>query len=134
LLQLSCVHALASSQTSGSPSRHVPAVHASDPSHALPSMHPVPSITAVFVHPEAGLQPSIVHALPSPQLRASLWQAPPTQRSFTVQASASTQSPSVKQQLATAVCVHPVLVLHPSAVQGLPSLQSGGADTTQLPA
>jgi hypothetical protein len=68
------------------------------------------------------------------QFRGSLRQVPSTQRSFTVQASASTQSPSVKQQLGTPVCVQPVLLLQPSVVQGLPSLQFGAAEVAQAPA
>jgi len=66
-------------------------------------------------------------------LRASLVQCPPTQRSFTVQASPSAQSASETQKPSTGACVHPVLESQPSVVHGLPSSHSGAVPATHVP-
>jgi len=67
LLQLSAVHALPSSQTSGVPETQLPPAHVSIPSHAAVSAQLVPSRTAVCRHPVAGWQLSSVQGWPSSQ-------------------------------------------------------------------
>jgi hypothetical protein len=74
-----------------------------------------------------------VQVLPSSHARGVLVHVLATQRSFTVQTSPSVQSSSSRQQPATASCVHPVDGSQPSAVQGLPSSQSGAVPAVQLP-
>ena len=105
----------------------------SRPLQRLPSPQLVPSTSGVYTHPIAETQLSCVHGLLSPQFSGSLVQAPATQRSFTVQASPSTQSLSEMQQPATGLCVHPLLGSQPSTVHGLPSSQSGAVPGTQVP-
>src|SRR5262249_30061515 len=105
----------------------------SRPLQRLPSPQVVPSTTGVFTHPTAETQLSCVHGLLSPQFRGSLVQRPATQRSFTVQASLSRQSPSETQQPSTAAWVHPLLESQASTVHGLPSSQSGAVPWTQVP-
>jgi hypothetical protein len=69
-LQLSVVHGLPSLQTSGVPAAQVPLWHVSSPLQGLPSLQEEPLTTAVFTQPLEGLQLSVVHTLPSLQLRA----------------------------------------------------------------
>lgn len=69
-LQLSIVQTLLSSQASGVPT-HLPVLHASPEVHGKPSEHKAPSAMPFHWHkPVAGLQASVVHALPSAQLTA----------------------------------------------------------------
>ena len=103
----------------------MPALQRSRPLQRLPSPQLVPSTTGVFTHPTEETQLSCVHGLLSSQFRESLVQRPATQRSFTVQASLSAQSPSETQHPATAVWVHPLLESQASTVHGLPSSHSG---------
>jgi hypothetical protein len=68
--QLSFVHGLLSLQTSVVPAVQTAFWHVSAPLQTLPSLHAVPLVTPVFVHPVAGVQASVVQALLSLQLRA----------------------------------------------------------------
>ena len=64
--QLSAVHALPSSTTSGVPDWQLPAPsHVSSPLHRSPSAHAVPTGTGVWLTPVAGSQLSAVHGFPS---------------------------------------------------------------------
>jgi hypothetical protein len=99
----------------------------------LPSPQLVPSSSGVLTHPTVETQLSWEQGLLSPQVRGSLVQRPATQRSFTVQASPSTQSPSETQQPSTAACVHPLFESQSSTVHGLPSSQSGAVPWVQVP-
>ena len=65
-LQASDVHTLVSLQTIAGPDRHVPKAQESPTVHALPSSHAFPLF--VKAQPVAGLQLSVVQALPSSQL------------------------------------------------------------------
>jgi hypothetical protein len=65
--QLSEVHTLPSLQLGAVPLVHVPLWQVSAPLHAFPSEHDVPFATLAVVQPDAGLQPSVVHGLPSLQ-------------------------------------------------------------------
>jgi hypothetical protein len=69
-LHESVVHGLPSLQTSGVPAAQVPLWHVSSPLQGLPSLQEEPLTTAVFTQPLEGLQLSVVHTLPSLQLRA----------------------------------------------------------------
>ena len=68
--QLSVVQALPSLQTSAVPAAQVPFWQVSVPLQTLASAHDVPFVTGVVVQPVAGLQPSVVQALPSSQSSA----------------------------------------------------------------
>ena len=57
----------------------------------MPSVHEVPFVTAVFVQPNAGLQPSAVQTLLSLQL--TLWMQPLHRHVSTVQEILSSQLP-----------------------------------------
>ena len=95
--------------------------------HALPSSHE--DVLFVCAHPEAGLQLSSVHGLPSLQFAgAPAWQIPPVHVSPVVQAFPSLQGAELF------ACAQPVEVLQLSSVHGLPSLQFGGAPPWQTPA
>ena len=133
LLQLSTVQKFRSSQSGGVPARHTPALHSSSPSQTLPFAQLVPSIRGVLTQPAVGLQLSSVHGFPSIQFRESLAQDPLTQRSLMVQASLSTQSASVKQQLGTAVWTQPTAASQPSVVHGFSSSQFGDVPGVQVP-
>jgi len=94
--------------------------------HALPSSHGLVLLTCV--QPLAGLHPSVVQPLPSSQFGAGPpTQLPPAQVSFVVHALPSLQG------FELLVCVQPLLGLHPSVVQTLPSSQFGAGPPTQLP-
>ena len=67
-LQLSVVHAFESLQLGAVPAAQLPVWQVSEPLHALPSVHDVPFVTAVFWHPVAALQVSVVHTFESLQL------------------------------------------------------------------
>jgi hypothetical protein len=131
--QESAVQGLWSSQSGAVPGRQTPELQRSRPLQRLPSPQVVPSSSGVFTHPTVETQLSCVHGLLSPQFRGSLVQLPATQRSFTVQASPSTQSLSETQQPATAACVHPLPESQASTVHGLPSSQSGAVPWVQVP-
>src|SRR5438034_211285 len=72
-LQLSVVHTFPSSQLGAGPPTHVPPLHVSFVVQASPSLHG--AVLFVWTQPVAGLQLSVVQALPSSQLGAG----PPTQ-------------------------------------------------------
>src|SRR5262249_33839940 len=69
--QASVVHGLLSLQLSAVPAVQTPPWQVSLPLHRLPSAHAVPLASAVAVHPEVGLQASVVHGLPSLQTSAA---------------------------------------------------------------
>jgi hypothetical protein len=131
--QESVVQGLWSSQFGGVPGPQTPALQRSRPLQRLPSPQLVPSTSVVFTQPTAETHESWVQGLLSWQFRGSLVHCPATQRSFTVQASLSTQSPSDVQQPATAVCVQPLFESQASTVHGLPSSQSGAVPWTHAP-
>jgi len=126
VLQLSVVHALASSHTRGAP-EHEPFAQVSSVVHASPSLHAF----ALFAktQPAAGSQLSLVQALLSPQtLGPPGWHDPPEQTSPTVQALPS------EQATALFVCPQtPVDGSQLSLVQPLPSLQLSGVPARQVP-
>ena len=96
----------------------------------LPSLHAVPLATGVFWQPVAGVQLSVVQALPSLQLRAEpAVQVPPWQVSLPLHRLASLHA----VPLVTEANWHPVDVLQLSVVQGLPSLQLRAEPAVQLP-
>jgi hypothetical protein len=130
-LQASVVHASPSLQLRGVPAAHVPFWQASAPLHTLLSPHGVPFRTDVAVHPKAGLQPSVVHTLPSlqtsavPALQVPLWHVSGPLQTF----------PSEHEvPFRTAVAVHPVDGLQLSVVQTFPSLQTSGVPPAHAPA
>jgi hypothetical protein len=119
--------------------------------------------TGVVVQPDAGLQPSVVHTLPSlqvsgvPAVHTPLWQVsaplqalpsghavpfarsallhtPPAQVSV-VQAFKSSQSAFTVQELqdGMGVCWQPLTALHVSVVQALLSLQLSAVPAAQVP-
>jgi len=59
------VQGLPSSQLTGDPGVHVPALQSSAPLQALPSEHDVPLVLTVKTQPVAGTQEFVVHGLPS---------------------------------------------------------------------
>jgi hypothetical protein len=79
-LQLSIVQALLSLQLRAVPAVQVPLWQVSAPLQALPSLHAVPLLTAVFAHPVVVLHESLVQRLLSlqlsavPAVQAPLWQ------------------------------------------------------------
>ena len=121
-LQPSVVQPLPSSQLTAAPGTHCPPLHVSLWVQALPSSQG--SVLFVCVQPLAGLQPSVVHTLPSLQPAAGPGlQAPPAHASPVVQA-----LPSSHDALLL-TWTHPVAGLQLSSVQGLPSLQLTGSLT-----
>jgi hypothetical protein len=129
-LQESVVQGFESLQLSAVPAAQVPDWHVSAPLHALPSGHGVPFDTGVVVHPVEGLQPSVVHTLPSLQLGGvPAVQLPDWQVSGPSQALPSEH----EVPFATAVLTQPVAGLQESVVHGLPSLQLGAVPAVQLP-
>jgi hypothetical protein len=108
------------------PPTHAPPLHVSVVVQAFPSLHG--AVLLVCVQPVAGLQPSVVQTLPSSQLGAAPpTQVPPEHVSLVVQA-----LPSLHGAVLL-VCVQPVIGLHASSVQTLPSSQFGAAPPTQTP-
>jgi hypothetical protein len=69
-LHESVVHALPSLQVRPEPGVHVPAWHVSAPLQTLPSLHEEPFDRVLKTQPLAALHESVVHALPSLQVRA----------------------------------------------------------------
>src|SRR5262249_42446214 len=119
-----------SSQFGAVPEVQVPAWQVSAPLHRLPSLHDVPLTTAVCRQPSTGSQESVVHGLPSSQLDG----VPEVQRPAW-QVSTPLHTVAAWQGVLSlpAACWPPCTVLHESAVQALPSLQSGGVPAVQLP-
>ena len=64
---MSVVHASLSLQLSAVPAAQFPLWHVSPPLQTFASAHAVPFVTGVVVQPKAGVQPSVVHTLPSLQ-------------------------------------------------------------------
>jgi hypothetical protein len=128
--QASVVHALPSLQSSAVPAVQDPPWQVSLPLQTLPSLHAVPLGTAVFVHPESGLQASTVQTLPSLQLSAvPAVQVPLWQVSSPLQKLPSRHG----VPLATGVAVQPKMASQALAVHGLPSLQSRAVPPAQVP-
>ena len=125
--QLSVVHGLLSLQTAAAPARHAPNAHTSPIVHALPSSQA--SVLLAKTHPVAGLQLSVVHALPSSHTRGTPgWHVPPVHTSPTVQAFPS------EQEFASFVKTQPpVAGSQLSLVQGLLSLQTTPAPDRHAP-
>jgi hypothetical protein len=129
-LQLSVVHAFESLQLGAVPAAQLPVWQVSEPLHALPSVHDVPFVTAVFWHPVEALQVSVVHTFESlqlggvPAIHVPLWQVSAPLHAL----------PSVHEvPFASAVFWHPVEVLQESVVHGFESLQLSGVPAVQLP-
>jgi hypothetical protein len=125
-LHVSVVQGLPSSQLTGVPPPHVPPEQMLSVVHALPVLHGA----ALFVctHPDAGLQLSSVHTLPSLQSTAGPgWHVPPPQTSLDVQALPSSHGAVLL------AWVQPVAGLQASSVQGLLSLQLGAGPPTHVP-
>jgi hypothetical protein len=129
-LQASVVHASPSLQLRAVPAVQLPLWHVSAPLQTLPSVHDVPLVTLVAVHPVAGLQPSVVQGLLSlhvsgvPAVQAPLWHVSgPLQRLPSGHA----------VPLVTLAWVQPVLGLQPSVVQAFESLQLRGVPAAQVP-
>jgi hypothetical protein len=162
-LQLSVVQTFPSLQTSGVPAAQVPLWQVSAPLQTLPSAHAVPFATGVVVQPVAGLQPSVVHTLPSlqtsgvPAVQVPAWQlsAPlqvlpsghavplgttallhtPDEQVSAVHGFESLQSACTLQEVQPAIGVfwQPLTVLQLSAVHALLSLQLRAAPAVQVP-
>ena len=110
------MHAFPSTQSSGVPAWHVPSPQTSPAVQAFPSLHG--AVLLATLHPVAGLQVSVVHALPSSQLIAVPWHVPPPQKSSDVQALPSSQATALLEW------THPKAESQESSVQGLSSSQS----------
>jgi hypothetical protein len=129
--QVSVVHTLASLQLSARPATQKDPRQVSLPLHTLPSGHGVPPGTVTKAQPLAGLQPSVVQALPSlqtsgvPPLHVPLWQL-----SAPLQALPSRQG----VPLARGAFAQPKTALQVSPVHGLPSPQASGVPAAQAPA
>jgi len=126
-LQPSSVHAFPSLHTSGAPPTQRPPLHVSLVVQALPSSHA--SVLLPWMHPSAVSQVSVVQMFESLQLGAAPpMQVPPLHVSLVVHALPSLQG------AVFAALTQPTTALQLSSVQGLVSLQSGGAPPTQPPA
>jgi len=124
--QLSLVQTLPSSQLSAGPALQVPSAQMSSLLQALPSLQG--AVLLACVQPLAGSQLSVVQGLPSSQFTAApAWHRPEKQVSPLVQALPSLQVP------ATALCWHPLVPSHESAVHGFLSSQSSGPAVVQKP-
>jgi hypothetical protein len=130
-LQLSVVHGLLSLHSGGLPLIQVPAWQVSSPLQTVPSAHDEPLGSAVFWHPVAGLQVSIVHALPSmqasgaPAVQMAVWQ-----RSSPLQALPSLHD----EPFGSGAVVQPKTRSQLSVVQGFASLHVSGVPAAQAPA
>jgi hypothetical protein len=126
-LQLSSVHAFESSQGTADPPPHDPPLHVSPVVQALPSSHGL--LFGVYTQPEAGLQLSSVHPLPSLQTTDDPpLHDPPLHASPVVHALPSSH------EAVLFVCSQPVAGLQLSSVHGLPSSQLEGAPPVHTPA
>ena len=116
---VSDVHGLPSSQFRPDDGRQTRAVsgseswsvHRKPEEHAVSGAHMAPSARTVCWQPDCGLQPSLVHGLPSSQLTAVPVQVPFEQLSGFVHALPSLQVP------ATGTCVQPSSASQSSVVQ-----------------
>jgi hypothetical protein len=125
-LHVSSVQALPSSQFGAEPATHTPAEQASPVVHALPSSHD--AVLFVCTQPDAALQESSVHGLPSSQFGA----APPT-HTPAEQASPVVHALPSSHDAVLSVFMQPVAGLQLSSVQPLLSLQFGAEPPTQAP-
>jgi hypothetical protein len=162
-LQLSVVHALPSLQTSAVPAVHTPAWQVSAPLQTVESGHAVPFATLVVVQPDAELQLSVVHTLPSlqtsgvPAVQVPFWQvsaplqtlvsahaAPfgrtalvhtPDAQVSVVHGFVSSQSAFTLQeeQPVIGACWQPETALHVSVVHAFESLQLSAVPAAQVP-
>ena len=105
---------------------HTPFTHKSPFVHACPSSQS--KLLFVWKQPLAGLQPSVVHSLPSPQFTGG----PPTHEP-TEQVSLVVQAFPSSQGNVLFVWKQPLAGLHESLVQTFPSLQLSGTPLTQNP-
>src|SRR5262249_18604895 len=122
--QRSSVHGFPSSQLTSGPPMHWPFRQKLVLVHALLSLQ-VSELLLGCTQPMAGLQPSVVHELPSSQLMAGpAWHVPPPQASGAVHALPSSQGAVLT------VWTQPVAGLQVSVVQMLPSSQLGAAPPT----
>jgi len=93
------------------------AAQASPAVQVLPSLQLAP-VSGACVQPEAGAQPSVVHAFESSQFGG----APPVQAPLASQVSPVVQAlPSLQLTPGAGTCVQPVPWLQPSVVHGFPS-------------
>jgi hypothetical protein len=117
-------------QSSAIPALQVPAWQVSAPLQALPSAHDVPFATAGYWQPDAGLQVSLVHGLPSVQTSGvPAPHVPPWQVSAPLHAFPSPHDVPFD----SGVYTHPPEALHESAVHGLLSVQVSGAPAVHVP-
>ena len=129
--QLSVVHGLPSSQSTGSLTQLL-FTQRSFVVHWSVSLHSASVVqqegTGSWTQPVARSHDSVVHALLSSQSGGGPpTQEPPEHLSAVVQALPSSQDTVLFE------CVQPVAGLQPSVVQTLLSLQSGGGPPAQLP-
>jgi hypothetical protein len=124
--QTSVVHGLPSPQARGVRPRHVPPAHPSTVVQTSWSLHG--RLLGVWVQPDPGLQPSVVHTLPSSQGRGvPATQTPPLHVSPTVHALPSSHA------LLAFVFTQPSVGLQLSIVHGLPSSQLTAGPPAHVP-
>ena len=129
LSQLSAVQGLPSPHASALPAAQLPAAQWSPAVQALPSVHVVP-LSGLWLQPDAGLQPSAVHGLPSSQLSALPgWHALLAQESPTEHWLLSSHGVPF-----SALVVQPFVGSQPSAVHALPSSQVVALPPVHAPA
>ena len=125
--QLSVVQTLLSLQTIVVPGWHTPNPQTSPVVQALPSLHAL--VLLAKTHPVAGLQLSVVQALPSLQtIGAPPWHVPPPQASPVVQG-----FPSLHEAVLFMKAHDPVSGLQLSVVQALLSLHATAVPELQMP-
>jgi predicted membrane protein len=130
--QASAVQGLLSSHESAVPAVHTPAaLHVSAPLQTLLSAHAAPAETGGKSHPDAGLHPSTVHALPSAQVRGAAVTHTPEPHTWrpehTLVLPQLTPSP-------TKPTTQPVAGLQLLVVQGLLSAHTSAVPAVQAPA
>ena len=129
-LHESRVHALPSSQLRVVPAVQTPTWHVSAPLHTVPSAHDVPFGTAVWTHPRAASQLSVVQTLPSlqlsgvPAVHVPFWQ---------VSLPLQTVPSAHELPFRTGVFRQPSTGSQLSVVQTLPSLQLSGVPAVHVP-
>jgi hypothetical protein len=129
-LQLSVVHGLPSLQISAVPAVQMPLWQVSTPLQTLASAQEVPFTTGEYSQPKTGSQLSVVQGLPSLQLSA----VPAVQVPLWQVSSPLHGLPSAHDEpFGTGALWQPVTELQLSAVQGLPSLHTGGVPAVQMP-
>jgi hypothetical protein len=101
------------------------------PLQTLPSLHVVPLVTTACWQPVAGLQVSLVHELPSPQLSGVPGRQVPFRQ---VSPPLHTLESLHVVPLTIAACAQPLVLSQVSVVHELPSLQFSGVPTVHSPA